>query len=1314
MGVVHHIDIEQGLSNGFFTTMVIDKHGAVWCGSEMGLNRIMPDGCKAFLTYNSELKANEIVDLYYHEPDDQLWIIYHRGRVSIMDCQTMEIQSHPYPDKIGDGNISCIAKAADGGIWIGNEAQGLIRHYDTKTHEYWDLDFIGVGPYGKKKRCIIDDGAGHLYIGYSNGFGIIDLEQRTYKFLPYDPDDKTSLPGPMVRAMIIDHYGNLWVGTNHGVAIYNPLTCSFLHCNKENGFDVSSHIDNIHGMHIVNENELWLASEPGGITSIDLSDFADQRPHNLKFRSMTPENSQLNSYYPRRIAQDSYGNVWIAYYGGGVDMISHISLPFGMITKSEEDGNGTRQTPLLGTWGLASDLQDNVWAGAGTMLFCCKYGKVVKSWDILPYLPRSIAKIFILECDRRGRVWIGVDDVGPIIFDPETEQFRFIHLDEEYLDVHCFCELADGTMMIGSEKGLYAYDDSMGDHAKKVSDIDRQLSIPIIFALNQDREGRLWVGTFGSGIYIFDSDNKLLRQLSYQYGFPTNEINQILPDAQGNITWVATREGLVRVSNPLGSLTNDESEQPWQCYYYHRGIPTNNMRALQQDKQGRIWISTHTQMLRWDDYRKQFTAFDYHYGLPKGGYTEKAACRTSDGTLYFASTNGICYFNPRFTDLNIKVSPIKIDNFEGENGYYTATFSVSDYSQREMVDYAYMMKGLDGQWHTTKDDDYVIFTGLPAGSYELMVKARLHGGEWDESNIARMRIDVPPSPWWSWWAKLIYSITLILIVVYFMRQYRRHLYLQSHLRHERQQRIAMQELNNERSRFYTNVTHELRTPLTLILGPLEDLVADTRLPQSLRHHVQTIRDSAQRLLDLVNKILEFRKSETRNRRLAVAREDLCKLVTEIGLNFKELNNNPEVEVIIQTPATALPTLYFDSEAITIILQNLLSNALKYTPKGTVTLSLELLTDSRQMVVSVSDTGYGIADNALPHIFEQYYQAHGAHQASGTGIGLALSYYMAKLHHTDLRCESKEGKGSTFSFVLNIDETYPEALHKDETMVKTEDPALIQQTHAESKEEETAGLPVLLIVEDNADIRQYVIDSFADDYEVLDAPDGKRGLDIAQTRIPDIIVSDIMMPVMDGIEMCRQLKSDIQTSHIPVVLLTAKETLEDKEKGYDVGADSYLTKPFSAKLLRSRLNNILATRRLLAKRLTAVQGNAAPQPVATDVPELSKLDSRFIEKLDKIIADNIASGNLNIAFLTDQLGMSSSSLYRKVKGLTSLSPNEYIRNSRLRFARELLLDGKHNVTETAYLAGFGTPNYFRDCFRAEYGLSPTDFVNQNKS
>ena len=322
--------------------------------------------------------------------------------------------------------------------------------------------------------------------------------------------------------------------------------------------------------------------------------------------------------------------------------------------------------------------------------------------------------------------------------------------------------------------------------------------------------------------------------------------------------------------------------------------------------------------------------------------------------------------------------------------------------------------------------------------------------------------------------------------------------------------------------------------------------------------------------------------------------------------------------------------------------------------------------------------------------------------------------MAKLHHTKLCCESKEGKGSTFSFVLNIDETYPEALHKDETMVKAEDSALIQQTPAETKEEETTGLPILLIVEDNADIRQYVIDSFADDYEVLDAPDGKRGLEIALARIPDIIVSDIMMPVMDGIELCRQLKSTVQTCHIPVVLLTAKGTLEDKEKGYDVGADSYLTKPFSAKLLRSRLNNILATRRLLAKRLTADQGNATPQPVVTDVPELSELDSRFIEKLDTAITDNISSGNLNIAFLTDQLGMSSSSLYRKVKGLTSLSPNEYIRNRRLKFARELLLDGKHNVTETAYLAGFGTPNYFRDCFRAEYGLSPTDFVNQNKS
>ncbi|BDW75528.1 hypothetical protein BFINE_13230 [Bacteroides finegoldii DSM 17565] len=528
-----------------------------------------------------------------------------------------------------------------------------------------------------------------------------------------------------------------------------------------------------------------------------------------------------------------------------------------------------------------------------------------------------------------------------------------------------------------------------------------------------------------------------------------------------------------------------------------------------------------------------------------------------------------------------------------------------------------------------------------------------------------------------------------------------------------------QELNQERLRFYTNITHELRTPLTLILGPLEDMQKDTSLPVKQAQKLSVIHQSALRLLNLINQILEFRKTETQNKRLCVCKGNIAPLIYEIGLKYKELNQKTKIDFRIQIEKEEM-LLFFDKEIVTIVLDNLISNAIKYTEQGCITLSLyqTVRNEVAYTEIKVSDTGYGISAEALPHIFDRYYQESGKHQASGTGIGLALVKNLVELHEGEIRAESVQNEGSTFCISLLTDNIYPNALHTDSTEpAAKEDTA--QATTSENTSEPTVdnGKPILLIVEDNEEIQKYIAESFSDSFAVITADNGEEGKQQALSHIPDIIVSDIMMPIMDGITLCRQLKEDVRTSHIPIILLTAKDSLQDKEEGYEVGADSYLTKPFSASLLRSRINNLLESRKKLITQFQAqpVSGNQ------TDLNEkriiiaeaLSKLDNEFIEKITLLIEENLSSEKIDITYLSDKMCMSGSTLYRKMKALTGLSTNEYIRKVKMQNAERLLLEGKFNISEIAYKVGMNSTGYFRQCFKEEFGVSPSDYLKQIK-
>ena len=890
----------------------------------------------------------------------------------------------------------------------------------------------------------------------------------------------------------------------------------------------------------------------------------------------------------------------------------------------------------------------------------------------------------------------------------------------EFLDICSFSEDINGKIWIGTQTGIYSYFNNQLSYEKE---LNAQLPDIMVHGIIRDKNGKLWVGTFGKGVCVFDEDDKKLYNFTTDHSFPSNAVNYMMEDSRKRIL-VATREGIIifkDVSQPNVFVSFGAKE----------GLENTQVRAIQEDHDGYIWISTNGGISRLDEKNKRFYNYNYHDGIPMGDFMDGSTCITPDGTLFFGSQNGACYFNPRELSSPREVSPVTITQFFIYNkqtesrdtrlpvpisnrivelpynqNTFNISFNVLDYTQSSQVEFSYMLEGLENAWYSTQGDNQVTFRNIPHGNYVFKVKTRFRNQEWNE-NAAQLTVVIAPPLWLTWYAKLGYVILFIFALYALLRFYKRKLDLESSLEVERKQSLNKQELNEERLRFYTNITHELRTPLTLILGPLEDLLSDATLSPKHANKISIIHDSATRLLNLINRILEFRKTETQNRKLSVAKGDLGQLVQEVGLRYKELNPNNKVNyhIHIETEDTEI---FYDADMITIILDNLMSNAAKYTSEGDITLSLRSVEENqiKYTEISVNDTGHGIDAEALPHIFDRYYQAKSKYQASGSGIGLALVKGLSELHEGILKVESTVDTGTTFTLRLLTENTYPNAIHAQHDMEKK--PMDAEETTI--TDTPTENHPIVLVVEDNADIREYIRSSFTDIYEVITAKDGKEGWELAQARIPNIIVSDIMMPVMDGIELCKRIKEDMRTSHIPVILLTAKDSLQDKEEGYASGADSYLTKPFSAKLLHSRINNLLETRKKIASLLALA--DIQPKQESA-VSSLNKLDNEFLQKITQIIEENLEMEKMDIAFIADKMCMSHSTLYRKIKGLTDMSANEFIRKVKMRKGVELLMSGQYTISEIAYMIGFSSVAYFRQCFKDEYGMSPSDYVKQKQ-
>jgi len=1312
---ISSLGFEQGLSCVYVVNMAQDKNGFLWFATEEGLNRF--DGERFFNYYKNRHSSNSIssseLNCVLDDPQHPwLWIGTKNDGLNCLNYETDNFTCYKHDannnKSIATNDITHIAPAADGNIWITtywkgveylNTQQGIFTHYNKNNvkgmpdDQLWWVTDLGNG--------IIM--AGHVKAGLS----IIDTHNHTARNYQHSDSNPYSISSNEVDCIYKDRNGTIWIGTARGLDIFDQVNQRFIHVAEDvlKGF-------RIYDIKQLSDGNIWTATESKGIAIIELN----KKPFNASLHyactflqeGETEYNLAGNSV--RCLMEDKYNNVWAGLYGSGINFLTQSQPLFETLTY----GNHFQQNRLTerSVMGLTLDHDGKLWIGTdgnGVNVFSPNKERIAT-------YPNEVGKnVIAAYCDSQGNLWLGSFDKGGYV---KTKAGNFIKLPLEAYDTRCFYEDKKHKMWVGTSQGIFVIDIDSKKVEKKY-----QVGNNLVRAITQDGKGRIWVGYYGNGIEVFTPDMKSVTHLtsspsSKHVSLPSNSINHLFIDSQLRI-WAASNEGAICFSNGKWDI--------FKVYGKEEGLNNEHVRALAEDKQHNIWMSTNRGISCLTATGKilNFTNKD---NVPLANFNDGSVTQQNGGVIYFGSSQGLCYFNPAqvlsshqapkvfITSLSI------ISSLEGNDSIinltnkkrislaynentFSLSFNIQNYALEKYVEYSYMLQGMQNEWITTGSGT-ITLRDIPPGKYKLQVRSRMHNQPWSKE-MAELDITIRPPFWLSWWAKLIYALLTVGLAWIGLRIYKRHLRLEYLLHAEKINHEQEQKLNEERLRFFTNITHELRTPLTLILGPLDDISHSTDITKSIKHKLAVIHQSALRLNDLITQILEFRKTETENRQLHVNKGNIVDAVHEISLKYEELAQKPNVGFRFVAPENPIET-YFDPEVVRTIVDNLISNAIKYTDQGSIDISVERRRQGEEHLIdiTVSDTGHGISADALPHIFDRYYQENGLHQASGTGIGLSLVKNLVKLHEGEIKVESSLEQGTSFIFTIKEDNVYPTALHgKKEATPQTS----VQETNMEEK---SGKKPLLLIVEDNKDILEYIASSFVNDFETITAENGRDGLALALDKTPDIILSDIMMPYMDGNEMCRILKEDVRTSHIPIILLTAKDSLEAKEEGYNSGADSYITKPFTHSLLLSRIQNLLAQRK---RNLSQIQDSKE-----TDLTKkkeqlresLNKVDQEFFDKMNKLIEENI-SGDVDVNMLAANLAMSTSTLYRKMKALTGISTNEYIRKYKMQYAEHLLLEGKYTISEISFMVGMNSVAYFRRCFKAEYGEIPSEYLKKLK-
>ncbi|PHN04555.1 hybrid sensor histidine kinase/response regulator transcription factor [Flavilitoribacter nigricans] len=1354
---ISYFTSDNGLSQGEVTCIIEDQHGFLWIGTRGGLNRYNGYEFEIFKneTGNPNSLINNSIESLFEDRQGKIWIGTKSGGISCYNPQNSRF-THFHTESrdsntISDNRVISIAESDNGNIWFGTWYNGL-NIYDPQT------DSFTLRLPNTQVSDILRDEEGQMWIASNRGLYLFDQFGRQLNhFIQRGNmgDYETIIEDPARKC--------IWIGTwQAGLVRFDIATQQFHQYKNPRKDRIGQRANIAYALFQDEHNRIWTGTWGGGLYLFDpeTTQFTRQELATGPYQHAKKLYSEILCIF-----QDRSGIIWIGTNGGGLCKVNNNRNRFGLI-KGGTNENFPSANPI---WSILEDRKGTLWVGTKGNGFLSysddgRNFKAVAFQESDPELAfgnRILGGKTLFE-SRDGRLWAGThhglyqireDDNGYRLERAFSTQGQSIHGRK----ISSLAETADGSLWVGTQQtGLNRIlpgEQPEFRHYRNEKK-DGALQSRRVSAMLEDRDEQLWVGTY-SGLHLYLPEQDQFRVFTKIPGdmqsLSSNIIICLYEDRRGRL-WIGTPNGL-NLAIPT------QNDWVFWSFQEQNGLPNNYIHGILEDDHGNLWISTNKGISKFNPDEEVFYNYDVNDGLQGNSFSEGAVHRSESGQLFFGGIYGLNYFHPDSIINNPVPPPVFITGLKifnrnvgvGESfnervilerslqetekitlshreNVFTLEFTALNFRMPHKNTYRYRLLGLEEDWNDVGRQRNVTYTNLQPGTYTFEVNAANNNQYWP-GQVARLQIRVLPPFWATWQAYVLYGLVIIGIFGLYHKVTNRQNQLKRKLELERLERNKDAEVAELKTRFFTNITHELRTPLTLITGPVEELLEQDSLQGKSKSYLVNIHHHTQRLLALVNQLLDFRKAESGNMELKAAPGNFVAFAQEVFLSFQPMADKKSIDFRFEAQPEALH-LYFDRDKMEIVLCNLLSNAFKFTPAGKqITMSIRRSTCERIVgtsafpdgccEISIKDNGIGMSPDLVEKIFNRFYQIANADSAKmiGTGIGLSLVESIMQLHQGKVEVRAEPERGSEFTLYLPIGSHHlsPDQIlpHFKNSEDQSHYPPEKEVAEPQVQEEQLLPPPngkvhapaTLLLVEDNARIRDFIRSIFCDHYQVLEAENGKIGLQMARDDAPDLIISDVMMPEMDGINFCKQIKEDERTSFIPVILLTARTSNVFKVEGFHSGADAYVTKPFQPTVLRAQVAAMLDARLRLREYFSR---KVTLQP--SDI-EITSEDEQFLKKAIQVVEDNLTNEDLGKDFLAQAMAMSPSSLYRRIKSTTDVSINAFIRSIRLRRAAQLLRNTQYNISEISYQVGFNDLKYFRKCFRKQFGKNPSEYAGQ---
>ena len=1285
-----------------------DHQHRLWIGTGNGLN-LFDQTTNKFIRYTHTLRLNSInsnkINDIHEDAAHNLWIATAGGGLNLFDPVknkfTHFVHHNNQANSISSDEVNSICEDTKGNFWVAtNNGLNLFNRKDNTFHLYQNLtdkSKINNADYNNIQQVRCDNQDNLWMIVNDHGLIFFNPQSGIAKHFTHQDSDPYSIGSDILRDILVDHSGNVWIGgVNAGLNLYNPANNSFFNYHHEPDNSTSLSQKSVRCIYDDRQGNLWVGTLRGGVNLYT--------PQSGKFKLYKQTVSPVSLSYDdiRSFHQDKSGNIWVGADGGGLDLFNEQDGTF----KHYRHGPNPSSISSSAILSITGDSNDNLWISTwngGLNLFNPKTS-IFTHFNHNAADKTSISSDFVRKAfeDSEHHMWIATDIGGVNLFDPKTHKFTRLIQDAE-----------NKTRLWGNN----------------------------IIDINEDNHKNIWILTLDSGINYY---NLVSKQFSH-YLFSragTSDIAFAFTDNKDRL-WIGKK----------GLYLFDRAHNRFIPYTGLAGLDNEYIKGILEDDHGNLWISTSNGITKFNPDTHVFKKFNIGDGLQGLEFEVGSCMKAKNGELFFGGVNGFNVFYPDNIKLNPYIPPVYVTDFQilnksvivGDEGsplkkdvaltkelnlnYKQSTFSflfsALNYVAPENNQYAYKLENFDKNWIKAGTERKASYTNIDPGDYVFKVKGSNNDGLWNEEGAA-IKIHITPPFWSTWWFRSLMFIILcgcVYVVLYFRRAFE--LRLLEEKKNEEMHQVQLQ--------FFTNISHEFRTPLSLILGPLEKITHETSQTK-IAHYYNTIHRNANRLMSLINELMDFRKVESGALKLKVRNADLNVFLDNIVEEFRDLSANKTIDLTIND-ASKFENVWFDSKLLEKIILNLLNNAFKYTgDNGLVDVKVfYLLKDftpsfeneltiknthraDNYFYILVKDNGIGISKESINHLFERYYRIASAHL--GSGVGLAFVKSLTLLHKGDIYVYSERNKGTEIMIGLPYDvsnysgeEKWTEVSSEGGISLESPAPNVITRTVIEDLVFDHPDDHIIkyriLLVDDNNELRDFLKGALTAQYEIVEATDGSSGLKKLSHEYIDMIISDIMMPGMNGIDFCKAVKNDFETSHIPFIMLTARDALESKIEGAESGADIYLSKPVSINLLLLTIRNIFEQQQKQKDRYLNDYYAEAKGLVN------SSKDKEFIDRLVQIIESQLVNPELDVEFLCNEIYMSKTKLYQKIKSITGQSIAEFVRTFRLKKAIQIMTHEDVLLTEVTYRVGFLDASYFSRVFKKEYGKTPTQFLQDIK-